>query len=140
MEVEKTGFNINNKIDIEETGKKYINYFYKCWNDDISTLINDNFIKKYTRFRYKNATHDYEDFLLFLEHTKKNNILNKMSIKEIQIMPSGSRRMDILVSGIITDDNKLASSFTQYFLIVSEPKEPESWFLQNTMLNEINFN
>ena len=80
MEVEKTGFNINNKIDIEETGKKYINYFYKCWNDDISTLINDNFIKKYTRFRYKNATHDYEDFLLFLEHTKKNNILNKMSI------------------------------------------------------------
>ena len=63
-----------------------------------------------------------------------------MSINEIQIMPSGSRRMDILVSGIITEDNKLASSFTQYFLIVSEPKEPESWFLQNTMLNEINFN
>ena len=140
MEVEKTGFNINNKIDIEETGKKYINYFYKCWNDDISTLIKDNFIKKYTRFQYKNATHKYEDFLLFLEYTKENNILNKMSIKEIQIMPSGSRRMDILVSGIITENNKITSSFTQYFLIVSEPKEPESWFLQNTMLNEISFN
>ena len=36
-----------------------------------------------------------------------------MKIKEIQIMPSGSRRMDILVSGIMMDDNKITSAFTQ---------------------------
>ena len=61
-----------------------------------------------------------------------------MVIKETQIMPSGSRRMDILVSGLIFENNKVSSTFTQYFLITSDPKSPETWFLQNTILNEIN--
>lgn len=138
MEVEKTGFNINNKINVEDTGRRYIDYFYNCWNNDISILLKDNFIKPYTRFQYKNSTHNSDNFLSFLEFSKNNNILNKMSIKDIQIMPSGSRRIDILVSGLITDNDKITSTFSQYFLIVSEPKSPENWFLQNTILNEIN--
>ena len=138
MEVEKTGYNINNKIDVVGTGKKYIDYFYNCWNINIKKLLDDNFIKDYTKFQYKNNTYSSKEFIDFLISSQKNNILNKMVIKETQIMPSGSRRMDILVSGIIIDDNKVSSTFTQYFLITSEPKLPENWFLQNTILNEIN--
>jgi hypothetical protein len=138
MEVEKTGYNINNKIDVVGTGKKYIDYFYNCWNFNIKKLLDDNFIKEYTKFQYKNNTYSSKEFIEFLNSSQKNNILNKMVIKETQIMPSGSRRMDILVSGLIVDDNKVSSTFTQYFLITSDPKSPENWFLQNTILNEIN--
>ncbi len=138
MEVEKTGYNINNKIDVVGTGKKYIDYFYNCWKLNIQKLLDDNFIKDYTKFQYKNSTYSSKDFINFLISSQKNNILNKMVIKETQIMPSGSRRMDILVSGLIIDDNNISSTFTQYFLITSEPKSPENWFLQNTILNEIN--
>jgi len=138
MEVEKTGYNINNKIDVVGTGKKYIDYFYNCWNINIQKLLDDNFIKDCTKFQYKNNTYTSKEFIDFLISSQKNNILNKMVIKETQIMQSGSRRMDILVSGIIIDDNKVSSTFTQYFLITSEPKSPENWFLQNTILNEIN--
>ncbi len=138
MEIEKTGYNINNKIDVVATGRKYIDYFYYNWNNNILKLIEDNFIKDYTKFQYKDNTYCSQQFIDFLTSSQKNNILSKMKIKEIQIMPSGSRRMDILVSGIMMDDNKITSAFTQYFLIVSEPKSPENWFLQNTILNEIN--
>ena len=137
MEVEKTGYNINNKIDVVGTGKKYLDYFYFNWNNNILKLVEDNFIKDYTKFQYKNDTYSSQQFIDFLISSQKNNILNKMVIKETQIMPSGSRRMDILVSGLIMDDNKATSTFTQYFLIVSEPKSPENWFLQNTIINEI---
>ena len=137
MEVEKTGYNINNKIDVVGTGKKYLDYFYFNWNNNILKLVEDNFIKNYTKFQYKNDTYSSQQFIDFLISSQKNNILNKMVIKETQIMPSGSRRMDILVSGLIMDDNKATSTFTQYFLIVSEPKSPENWFLQNTIINEI---
>ena len=138
MEIEKTGYNINNKIDVVATGRKYIDYFYYHWNNNILKLIEENFIKDYTKFQYKDNTYSSQEFIDFLTSSQKNNILSKMKIKEIQIMPSGSRRMDILVSGIMMDDNKITSAFTQYFLIVSEPKSPENWFLQNTILNEIN--
>tara|TARA_B100001248_G_scaffold260833_1_gene250166 strand:- start:41 stop:460 length:420 start_codon:yes stop_codon:yes gene_type:complete len=138
MEIEKTGYNINNKIDVVATGRKYIDYFYYNWNNNILKLIEDNFIKDYTKFQYKDNTYCSQQFIDFLISSQNNNILSKMKIKEIQIMPSGSRRMDILVSGIMMDDNKITSAFTQYFLIVSEPKSPENWFLQNTILNEIN--
>lgn len=137
MEVEKTGYNINNKIDVVGTGKKYLDYFYFNWNNNILKLVEDNFIKDYTKFQYKNDTYSSQQFIDFLISSQKNNILNKMVIKETQIMPSGSRRMDILVSGLIMEDNKATSTFTQYFLIVSEPKSPENWFLQNTIINEI---
>ena len=137
MEVEKTGYNINNKIDVVGTGKKYLYYFYFNWNNNILKLVEDNFIKDYTKFQYKNDTYSSQQFIDFLISSQKNNILNKMVIKETQIMPSGSRRMDILVSGLIMEDNKATSTFTQYFLIVSEPKSPENWFLQNTIINEI---
>jgi|SaaInlStandDraft_5_1057022.scaffolds.fasta_scaffold01622_10 hypothetical protein len=138
MEVEKTGYNINNKIDVVGTGKKYIDYFYKYWNLNIQQLLDDKFINDYTKFQYKNNTYLSKDFIEFLQSSQKNNILNKMVIKETQIMPSGSRRMDILVSGLIFENNKVSSTFTQYFLITSDPKSPETWFLQNTILNEIN--
>ena len=138
MEVEKTGYNINNKIDVVGTGKKYIDYFYKYWNLNIQQLLDDKFINDYTKFQYKNNTYLSKDFIEFLQSSQKNNILNKMVIKETQIMPSGSRRMDILVSGLIYENNKVSSTFTQYFLITSDPKSPENWFLQNTILNEIN--
>ena len=138
MEVEKTGYNINNKIDVVGTGKKYIDYFYKYWNLNIQQLLDDKFINDYTKFQYKNNTYLSKDFIEFLQSSQKNNILNKMVIKETQIMPSGSRRMDILVSGLIYENNRVSSTFTQYFLITSDPKSPENWFLQNTILNEIN--
>lgn len=137
MEVEKTGYNINNKIDVVGTGKKYLDYFYYCWNNNILKLVEDNFIKDCTKFQYKNDTYSSQQFIDFLFSSQKSNILSKMVIKETQIMPSGSRRMDILVSGLIMDNNKVKSTFTQYFLIVSEPKSPENWFLQNTIINEI---
>ena len=51
MEVEKTGYNINNKIDVVGTGKKYLDYFYFNWNNNILKLVEDNFIKDYTKFQ-----------------------------------------------------------------------------------------
>lgn len=136
MQVEKTGYNINNKIDTVQTGNNIIDWFYNFWKIEPNKLVESNFIRPYTKFQYKNIIYDYHDFLNFLISSKENGTVNNMQIIQKQVMPSGSRRLDILISGYIVKEGKRVSAFSQYFLIVSDPKTPDNWFLQNTILNE----
>ena len=136
MQVEKTGYNINNKIDTVQTGNNIIDWFYNFWKIEPNKLVENNFIRPYTKFQYKNIIYDCQDFLNFLISSKENGTVNNMQIIQKQVMPSGSRRLDILISGYIVKEGKRVSAFSQYFLIVSDPKTPDNWFLQNTILNE----
>jgi hypothetical protein len=134
MIVEKDGYNINQLTDTNKVGIDFIQYFYTNWFNNPNIMKEQNIIKSYTKFQYKGEKHDMEKFLEFLR-LSKNKLVN-IELKNKEIMQSGSRRLDICVTGVFKFENT-CTNFCQYFLIVSEPKSPNNWFLQNTILNEI---
>lgn len=135
MNVEKEGYNINQLIDTNKVGIDFIEYFYSNWSNNPDLMKEQNIIKNYTKFQYKNQKHDMDKFLDFLRLSKDR--LTNIELRNKEIMQSGSRRLDICVTGIFKFKENVSTSFCQYFLIVSEPKTPNNWFLQNTILNEI---
>ena len=134
MEVEKTGYNINQLTDINKVGEDFINYFYNNWKINPTQMEFDNIIKKCTNFQYKGVKYNYSELIEFMNQSKKR--LVNIEVLNKEILQSGSRRLDICVTGVFRF-NELNLNFCQYFLIVSEPKSPTSWFLQNSILNEI---
>lgn len=134
MEVEKTGYNINQLTDTKKVSEDFINYFYCKWSSNPSEMITDNIIKKYTNFLYKSIKYDYENFIKFMNDSK--NLLKNIDIKNKEILQSGSRRLDICVTGTF-HFTETTINFCQYFLLVSEPKNPLNWYIQNSILNEL---
>lgn len=134
MNIEKTGYNINQLIDTKKIGNDFVNYFYSKWIINPYELITDNIVKNCTNFLYKSTKYDYQNFITFMYDSK--SLLKNIEIQNIEILQSGSRRLDICVSGNF-HFNDHPQKFCQYFLLVSEPKNTKNWFIQNTILNEI---
>ena len=93
MNVEKEGYNINQLIDTNKVGIDFIEYFYSNWFNNPDLMKEQNIIKNYTKFQYKNQKHDMDKFLDFLRLSKDR--LTNIELRNKEIMQSGSRRLDI---------------------------------------------
>jgi hypothetical protein len=119
----QVGNNINNKIDINETGIGFINYFYSLL-PNYQQLIIDEVIKDFTVINCNNIKYEKETLIQIIE-TLSHNIYN---INNISVIDSGSRRLDILVSGMLNGTNY----FSQFFAICNANNK---WYLRHSIIN-----
>lgn len=124
MDVEKTGYNINNRIDIEMVVGEFINYYFVNFNN-VNTLIENGIIKDYTTIKYENDKYTGETLKLFFSNFQGT----QFNINKINFLESGSRRIDIIVFGQMINGN-FNVSFCQTFVLCNNS---DSWFIKNSI-------
>ena len=85
-------------------------------------MINDGVIKEYTTFNYNGNIYNKENMLTLMEMFKNSNI----NITNFQSLESGSRRIDLLLCGVI-NENQFTQSMTICHL-------NETWFIKNSII------
>ena len=128
--METSGDQINKKVNIQEVGIEFINFYFQNIKNNLNILYESNMIRNHTRIRYKNI--EYKEHELF-------NLLNQLGTQlnffgeETIVMDSGARRADVLVNGYITqNDNLNKIRFCQYFTIANNH---DGWFIHNSLLS-----
>ena len=142
MEVEqnqnhKKGYNINQKVDYNIIASNFVNFYYHNLDTNLSNLIDVN-----GKFIYKGNSeyciqgqiikNQEQIYARLLELNKRGCAHN---VHSIDVVTSGSRRLNILVTGQIKLDDFLYS-FTEYFHLASGKKENE-WWIQSDILRTL---
>ena len=132
MESNTIGDQINQRIDIQQIGTQFINFFF---TNSIHNIISSGIIKEHTRIKYQNKEFKGNELVTLLDQLNSN--LN-FSIEENTIMDSGGRRIDIMIVG--KAQNKIEHTkyyrFTQYFTIANNK---EKWFVHNSLLSILDY-
>ena len=135
MESNTTGDQINQRVDIQEIGTQFLNFFFTNSTQNLENLISSGIIKEHTRIKYQNKEFKGQDLISLLVQLNSNLNFN---IEETIIMDSGGRRADIMVVG--KAQNKIQQTkfyrFTQYFTIANNKG---NWFVHNSLLSILDY-
>jgi len=131
MQDERIGDQINQRVDIQQVGTNFINFYYTTCKNNINTLVTSGVLKNHTRLRYKNTEYkDQELAKLLTQINQESNFI----LEETIIMDSGGRRADILVTGKIQmKRTHEILRFSQYFTIANN--KDGNWFIHNMLLS-----
>ena len=124
MEVDKSGYNIVNKIDVSKVVSDFIAYYYTNINNS-SKMISEGVIKEYTKIKYDSTTFTNNNINLFF--SKFDGCT--MNIKKVNFLDSGSRRIDIVVLGQFQDSN-FNLNFFQTFILCNHQN---NWYIKNSI-------
>jgi len=131
MQTSTIGDQINQKVDIQQVGTDFVNYFYNNLKTNLQELVNSGLLRNHTRIKYMNKEYKGNELIqLLLQLSQEINFI----IEENIIMDSGGRRADILTSGKIQSlKTQEMFSFSQYFTIANN--KDGKWFLHNSLLS-----
>lgn len=116
----KKGENIVNKIqDPQAFCNQFITYYFQ----NIVTGKSFNMLREFTTFKYNNFEYKHAELVKLLQ--QMNGM--KPQVKQIQILPSGSRRFDIMITGEMNKKN-----FSQYFMLTHEKKN--DWYIKSSII------
>ena len=135
MQSDHTGDQINQRVDIQQIGSQFVNFFFTNSTQNLENLISSGVIKNHTRIKYQNKEFKGEELISLLIQLNSNLMFN---IEETITMDSGGRRADIMVIGKAqhkTQTDKMYR-FTQYFTIANNR---ENWFLHNSLLSILDY-
>ena len=116
-----SGINIVNKIDYNKVGRDFVQFYYKNINT-VQPIV--PYLRQSTIFKFNSEENAYSKLPALFDKLKKYTY----NIEKVEVLPSGSRRLDIIVSGNITG----ASKFSQYFLLCNEKEQ--QWYLKSSIL------
>lgn len=135
MQSDHTGDQINQRVDIQEIGSQFVNFFFTNSTQGLQTLMSSGIIKNHTRIKYQNKEFKGEELINLLIQLNSNLVFN---IEETIIMDSGGRRADIMVIGKAQHKVHIDKMyrFTQYFTIANNK---ENWFLHNSLLSILDY-
>lgn len=128
MECETTGDQINQKVDVNKIGMDFIQFYFEKFTKSPDELITSGLFKPHSRIKYKGNTFKGETLINFIKQTGLNCTIH---INDIQILDSGGRRIDILISAKIKK-NMVIHNFNQYFTLANIK---DQWFIHNSLLN-----
>lgn len=135
MDLNTTGDQINQRIDIQQIGTNFLNFFFTNSTQNIQNLISSGIIKEHTRIKYQNKEFKGDELVALL--VQLNSTINFI-IEENTIMDSGGRRADIMVVGKAQSkiEHNKYYRFTQYFTIANNK---ENWFVHNSLLSILDY-
>lgn len=135
MQTSTIGDQINQKIDIQQVGNDFVNYFYNNLKNNLQELVNSGLLRNHTRIKYNNIEYKGSELInLLVQFNQEINFV----IEENIIMDSGGRRADILTSGKIQSlKTQEIYNFSQYFTIANN--KDGNWFLHNSLLSILKF-
>ncbi len=135
MDSDHSGDQINQRVDIQQIGSQFVNFFFTSSSQNLENLISSGVIKKHTRIKYQNKEFKGEELVNLLIQLNSNLIF---SIEETITIDSGGRRADIMVIG--KAQHKIQTDkmyrFSQYFTIANNK---ENWFLHNSLLSILDY-
>jgi hypothetical protein len=123
MENPKTGYNINNFINITETATEFVKYFYSTLSTTPQVLIDSGIFKEYTIFKYEGKKYLNNELIKLLGFLHQHSY----TITNMECIESGARRIDINVVGKINDQYL----FSQTFSICHQKTH---WVIKNSTL------
>tara|TARA_B100001248_G_C27272613_1_gene403816 strand:- start:320 stop:733 length:414 start_codon:yes stop_codon:yes gene_type:complete len=120
----KSGDNIVNKI---ENPQEFANNFISFYYNKIVTGEDFSMFRDFSVFKYQQQEYRDSSLIALLQqiNLQKNNILS------IEVMPSGSRRFDILIMGKMNEN-----IFSQYFMLTHE--KADVWYIKSSIISLIN--
>ena len=135
MESNHTGYQINQRVDIQQIGVQFVNFFFTNSTQNLQTLISSGVIKEHTRIRYQNKEYKSQELVELLVQLNTNLIF---TCDETIVMDSGGRRADIMVVGKAQSkiQHDKIYRFTQYFTIANNR---ENWFVHNSLLSILDY-
>ena len=123
---EKTGYNINNYVDVLSVVDNFIKtYFLSLDKNNIQALIENKIIRNYSSIKFNSDKLQGNDIISFLSYFTNYNI----SINKYNFIDSGSRRIDISVIGVLKNEKELLN-FNQTFIICHHDN---SWYIKNSI-------
>jgi hypothetical protein len=120
-----SGNNIVQLIDYNQLAKQFIEFFYNKWTTAPEEFLTNGLLFEYSKMNFNGNLLKGVDFIKQMVEMKNAGIV--FSNINCHALDSGSRRIDIMTSGMINQKN-----FSQYFLIVFDKT---SWKIQNSILN-----
>jgi hypothetical protein len=127
MDISPTDNSILKKFNYKNISNDFINFFYSNWNiqpNNLSTVLND-----YSSLCFKDTIYRGPNILAFLTDTK-NGAAFTITQSWWNALESGSRRIDILVTGNVIK-GILKYNFVQQFTLAHN----DSWRIHNSILN-----
>lgn len=122
----KTGYNINNYIDIGDISKKLIFEYYSAISgNDIQKLYDSYIIRDYTTIKYNIDKLKGGNIIPFLNNFSRY----KINVNTYNYIDSGSRRIDISVIGSLLNEFENIK-FNQTFIICNQDN---SWYIKNSI-------
>lgn len=122
----KTGYNINNFIDIGKVANQFINdYYYYVSENNIQELVEGKILRDYTSIKFNENKLKGNEIISFI-----SNFSNyKIDVNTFNYIDSGSRRIDISVIGTLSNDSENIN-FNQTFIICNQD---DSWYIKNSI-------
>ena len=131
------GNNINQKIDFNVIATQFVTFFYNSLDININNLIDVN-----GKFLYKdNSEMCIQGIMvkgpeqIYQKIIELHNRNCHHNVDSIDVVTSGSRRLNILVTGRIQLDGFIYA-FTEYFHLASGKKEGE-WWIQSDIIRTL---
>jgi hypothetical protein len=128
--MDKSGNNIVQKIDYQQLAKQFIDFYYNKWTTNPLDFLTNGCIFQSTKMNYNNKILIGAEIIKEMINFHSNGQISFESIN-CNALDSGSRRIDIMASGNISQ-NGTRYKFSQYFLILFQDN---SWKIQNSILN-----
>jgi hypothetical protein len=128
--MDKSGNNIVQKIDYQQLAKQFIDFYYNKWTTNPLDFLTNGCIFQATKMNYNNKILKGVEIIQEMINFHSNGHISFESIN-CNALDSGSRRIDIMASGNISQNGTLYK-FSQYFLILFQDN---SWKIQNSILN-----
>jgi hypothetical protein len=128
--MDKSGNNIVQKIDYQQLAKQFVDFYYNKWTTNPLDFLTNGCIFQATKMNYNNKILKGAEIIQEMINFHSNGQISFESIN-CNALDSGSRRIDIMASGNISQNGTLYK-FSQYFLIVFQDN---SWKIQNSILN-----
>ena len=122
----KTGYNINNKIDISKIVIDFINFYISNLNiNNIQGFIDSKIIREYTTIKCEEDTFKGDTIIPFLQSfSNYTTIINKFNF-----LPSGSRRVDVSILATMSNESG-SINFNQTFVLCHQD---DSWYIKNSI-------
>lgn len=124
----KTGYNINNYINVNELTDSFISYYISSSFQD---LIDNGIVKEYTVFNLNGNIFNRDNIYELVDYF--NNIV--INVNNILCLDSGSRRIDLIFSGYydVYENNVIINKqfFSQSMTICHLN---DHWFIKNSII------
>ena len=122
----KTGYNINNLIDIGNVANQFVNHYYYCVSENnIQELIEGKILRDYTSIKFNENKLKGAEIISFISNFSRY----KINVNTFNYVDSGSRRIDISVIGTLSNTSENIN-FNQTFIICNQD---DSWFIKNSI-------
>jgi len=125
-----SGDNIIQKIDYHQLAQNFVNFFFAKWaTNPLEFVTNGLFFEKSKMNLNGNILSGADIVKEMINMANGGDLV--FSVNKTQALDTGSRRVDILVTGTMIK-NGVKYNFSNYILIIYQN---ETWKIQNSIIN-----